>query len=136
MPASRRAWPGSSPQSAGTPPISTCCCIGVALSCGWHPELTLQADNTALLFQHQPGHGPKRPVSPLNVQTFDNLLANPENAGVEIRPVPNLSILKDAWPELVVEVAFSGWSRDGLVRQASFQELREDKRVEEVIREN
>jgi bifunctional non-homologous end joining protein LigD len=38
-------------------------------------------------------------------------------------------------PELVVEVAFRGWSSDGLVRHASFQGLREDKRPEEVRRE-
>src|SRR5690606_19156896 len=31
-------------------------------------------------------------------------------------------------PELVVEVAFRGWGREGLLRQASFLRLREDKR--------
>src|SRR5690606_6600788 len=31
-------------------------------------------------------------------------------------------------PELVIEVAFRGWGREGLLRQASFLRLREDKR--------
>jgi bifunctional non-homologous end joining protein LigD len=39
-------------------------------------------------------------------------------------------------PELVAEVAFRGWSSDGLVRHASFQGLRADKRPSEVIRED
>jgi bifunctional non-homologous end joining protein LigD len=39
-------------------------------------------------------------------------------------------------PELVAEVRFRGWSSDGLVRHASFQGLREDKRAEEVVRES
>ncbi|MFC4728968.1 DNA ligase D [Coralloluteibacterium thermophilus] len=32
-------------------------------------------------------------------------------------------------PELVAEVAFRGWAKEGLLRQASFQRLREDKDV-------
>jgi bifunctional non-homologous end joining protein LigD len=38
-------------------------------------------------------------------------------------------------PELVVEAEFSGWTRDGLVRQASFQGIREDKPAGDVGRE-
>src|SRR5690606_28745353 len=38
-------------------------------------------------------------------------------------------------PELVVEVAFGGWTPDGRLRHASFQGLREDKPPREVIRE-
>jgi bifunctional non-homologous end joining protein LigD len=38
--------------------------------------------------------------------------------------------------ELVAEVEFRGWSADGLVRQSSFSELREDKRPEEVLKES
>lgn len=35
-------------------------------------------------------------------------------------------------PRLVVEVAFRGWAKEGLLRQASFQRLREDKSVEDL----
>ncbi len=38
-------------------------------------------------------------------------------------------------PELVAEVRFSTWTADNLVRQASFQGLREDKPAQEVVRE-
>ena len=38
-------------------------------------------------------------------------------------------------PELAAEVDFRGWTGDGLLRQASFQGLREDKPAREIIRE-
>ncbi len=38
-------------------------------------------------------------------------------------------------PRLVAEVAFRSWTRDGLLRQASFEGLREDKSPGEVVRE-
>jgi bifunctional non-homologous end joining protein LigD len=45
---------------------------------------------------------------------------------------------KDAlWvrPELVVHVHFASWTSDGLVRQAAFDGIREDKPATEVVRE-
>jgi bifunctional non-homologous end joining protein LigD len=38
-------------------------------------------------------------------------------------------------PELAAEVDFRGWTADGLLRQASFQGLRDDKPAREIIRE-
>jgi bifunctional non-homologous end joining protein LigD len=38
-------------------------------------------------------------------------------------------------PELVAEVAFTEWTRDGTLRHPSFQGLREDKKARDVIRE-
>lgn len=39
-------------------------------------------------------------------------------------------------PELVAEIAFTGWTGDGHLRHASFKGLREDKPVEEVAQES
>jgi bifunctional non-homologous end joining protein LigD len=39
-------------------------------------------------------------------------------------------------PELVAEVAFTEWTDDGRIRHPSYQGLREDKKAEEVVRED
>jgi bifunctional non-homologous end joining protein LigD len=47
-------------------------------------------------------------------------------------------ILKDTtWvkPELVVNIAFNGWTRDNLIRQGHYEGLREDKPAEAVVKE-
>ncbi|HEX2223574.1 MAG TPA: DNA ligase D [Thermoanaerobaculia bacterium] len=38
-------------------------------------------------------------------------------------------------PELVAEVAFTEWTRDGILRHPAFQGLREDKKPAEIVRE-
>lgn len=62
---------------------------------------------------------------------------------LEQKECPFAEIPKDArrdviWikPELVAQVAFTTWTRDNLVRQASFKGLREDKPAWEVMRES
>lgn len=39
-------------------------------------------------------------------------------------------------PQMVVEVAFAGWTNDGLVRQGAFVGERSDKPVEQIVREH
>jgi bifunctional non-homologous end joining protein LigD len=41
-----------------------------------------------------------------------------------------------AQPELVAEVAFAEWTRDGKLRQPRYQGLRDDKPAREVVREH
>ena len=48
---------------------------------------------------------------------------------------PTLSGVRWVEPELVAEVAFREWTRDGVIRQSSFVGLREDKPAAEVVRE-
>ena len=53
-------------------------------------------------------------------------------------PPPPRSYVRDAtWvePTLVAEVAFAEWTSEGIVRQASFVGLRDDKDAADVVRE-
>ena len=42
-------------------------------------------------------HVSDRPVTPLNIQMFDDLLISLDDAGAEVGPLPDLSPLQDAW---------------------------------------
>ncbi|UNK58716.1 DNA ligase D [Pseudoxanthomonas daejeonensis] len=54
-----------------------------------------------------------------------------DTASVDLPAHVPLSVRNVQWvrPQLVVEVAFRGWAKEGLLRQASFRKLREDKRM-------
>ena len=41
----------------------------------------------------------------------------------------------DDWPALVVEVAFTEWTRDGNLRHGAYVSVRDDKRPRDVHRE-
>jgi bifunctional non-homologous end joining protein LigD len=49
--------------------------------------------------------------------------------------VPGRDVVHWVRPELVAEVEFTEWTREGLLRHPSFKGLREDKRASEVVRE-
>ena len=67
-------------------------------------------------------------------RTFDELATDV----CPFDPPPPTSVRRTArWvrPELVCEVAFAEWTFDGIVRQASFLGLRDDKDPRDVVRE-
>jgi DNA ligase D-like protein (predicted ligase) len=60
-------------------------------------------------------------------------LETPESPFVDARPVPRGT----HWtrPELVAQIGFAEWTRDGRLRQPRFLGLRDDKHAREVVRE-
>ena len=62
-------------------------------------------------------------------------LARPTKPFAEIPKDPGLRSAVWAEPKLVGEVAFTEWTDEGVIRHPSFQGLREDKKPQEVVRE-
>jgi bifunctional non-homologous end joining protein LigD len=76
-----------------------------------------------------------------NARSLERIHKRLVSRGQQRRPFRRLPKGFDArgvhWvrPELVAQVKFANWTDEGLLRQASFQGLREDKRPREVVRE-
>ncbi len=68
-----------------------------------------------------------------NIREKLALLVQKESS-FQVKPETNAPV---AWvrPELVCEVALSGWTEDGVMRQPVFLRVREDKAAREVVRE-
>ena len=68
------------------------------------------------------------------MQRLEPLAADKPPFG-EIPPEERRRNVRWVQPKLVVEIDFRGWTRDALLRQASFQGVREDKPATQVVRE-
>ena len=68
------------------------------------------------------------------MQRLEPLAADKPPYG-EIPPEERRRNVRWVQPKLVVEIDFRGWTRDALLRQASFQGVREDKPATQVVRE-
>jgi bifunctional non-homologous end joining protein LigD len=70
-------------------------------------------------------------------ELHEKLLPLETKSGAFDRPPTGADARGVHWvrPELVAEITFSEWTRDGILRQPSFKGLREDKTAAEVVRE-
>jgi len=90
-------------------------------------------DNKKLVYAGRTGTG----FTQVNSRKLRQQLEEIRQPRMAFADVPSSAAKGALWvkPELVGEVQFSTWTADGLVRQASFKGLREDKQTAEVRRE-
>ena len=149
--ACRSGWEGLIAKRADAPYVPGRSKDWLKLKCVWEQEFVIggytdpagsRTDFGALLVgYYEDGRlgTPGRSAPATRAATLRDLgarlreLETPESPFVDARPIPRGT----HWtrPELVAQIGFAEWTRDGRLRQPRFLGLRDDKRPAEVVRE-